>query len=433
VRQRLAFFLPLARCALAILLVGCAYVPILQLGPNGTALDDQALQLSLQDALAESKPIRGNQVTLLRDGDQTLAAMFSAMAKARDHINLEYYTFDNVKTDGGARTLGDLLLDRMAAGVQVNIIYDSFGSQDTSTAFLDGLHQRGAHLLAFNPGIATKAGNLVNPNDRDHRKIMVIDGRTAFIGGINLDPVYENRGRSTEDDDPANSVWHDIDARIDGPAVADLQRLFLHTWADQTGEKLPERAWFPPLPPRGNQVVRIIGSVPGDKRPLYYVSALTAIHAARHSISISTGYFVPTHQEREELSAAARRGVRVRLILPGKSDSSAALAAGHAAYDDLLEAGVEIAEMRHDVLHAKIMIVDGVWTALGSSNFDRRSVVFNNEVDAVILGSETGQTLETMLEQDRARAAKVDLATWRARPLADRPREFLSRFWQFML
>jgi cardiolipin synthase len=179
--------------------------------------------------------------------------------------------------------------------------------------------------------------------------------------------------------------------------------------------------------------VRIIGSVPGDKRPLYYVSALTAIHAARHSISISTGYFVPTHQEREELSAAARRGVRVRLILPGKSDSSAALAAGHAAYDDLLEAGVEIAEMRHDVLHAKIMIVDGVWTALGSSNFDRRSVVFNNEVDAVILGSETGQTLETMLEQDRARAAKVDLATWRARPLADRPREFLSRFWQFML
>lgn len=415
-----------------IMLSGCAYEPIVHLESGAATLDDQALQVSLQDGIANSKPIHGNRVVLLRDGTQTFSAMFAVMAAARDHINLEYFTFDDVKTRGN-QSLGDLLSDRIAHGVQVDVIYDAYGSQATTTAFLDRLRHDGAHVLAFNPAPTTSAGGLVNPNHRDHRKILVVDGKTAFVGGVNLDPVYKTRATSAAGDDAAVSIWRDIDARIDGPAVADLQRLFLHAWDEQAGEKLPDRIWYPPLGAQGNEIVRIIGSSPGEDKPLYYVSALTAIHAARHSIDISTGYFVSTHQEREELVAAGRRGVKVKMLLPGKSDSPDSLAAGRAAYDDLLEAGVEIYEMTDDVLHAKSMVVDGSWTAVGSSNLDRRSIVFNNEVDAIILGTETGRAMTALLDLNRARSTKLDLKTWRARPLSERPHEWLIRFWQFLL
>ncbi len=142
---------------------------------------------------------------------------------------------------------------------------------------------------------------------------------------------------------------------------------------------------------------------------------------------------MPTHQEREELVAAAGRGVKVRLILPGKSDSRDSLAAGRAACDDLLASGAEIAETRDDVPHAKIMVVDGAWPAVSSSNFDRRSVVFSKEIHAIILGGDTGRAMTELLERNRAPAVKLDLATWRQRPLSDRPHEWLTRFWQFLL
>ena len=165
----------------------------------------------------------------------------------------------------------------------------------------------------------------------------------------------------------------------------------------------------------------------------YYISLLTAIHAARHSIDLSTGYFVPTHQEREELERAARRGVRVRLILPGESDTPSALAAGHAAYDDLLEAGVHIFEMHSAVLHSKIALVDGVWTTIGSSNLDRRSVVFNNEVDAIIIDRAAAANVEAMLNSDQARSVPISLAAWRSRPIGERMHEWRSRLVEWLL
>jgi cardiolipin synthase len=380
----------------------------------------------------------GNRVTLLRDGDETLSAMFRAMQGAKSFINLEYYTFDDIvarpapASAKAALTLGDVLLDRLAHGVQVNVIFDAFGSADTSSAFLDRLRKAGAHVLAYNPGLTTDAGNWVSPNDRDHRKILVIDGRVGFVGGVNLDPVYEIH-EAVRGAGPDNSVWRDIDAEIEGPAVAQLQRLFLHTWRKQSGADLTGRAWFPPAPPRGDEAVRIIGSEPGENAPLEYLTLLTAIRNAKHSIEISTGFFVPTHEEREQLAHAARRGVRVRLLLPGKSDSAESLAAGRAAYDDLLDAGVQIEEMRNDVLHAKIAVVDGDWTSVGSSNLDRRSVAFNNEVDAIVRGRATAEAMTALLDRDRARATPITLAEWRKRPLGERMHEFMSRFWAFLL
>jgi cardiolipin synthase len=233
-------------------------------------------------------------------------------------------------------------------------------------------------------------------------------------------------------DDPEHAYWRDTAARIDGPAVARLQRVFFDTWSKQNGAALPRRNWYPPLKPTGDQTIRILASAPNDDRPLYYAWLLRAFHAARHDITLSTGYFVPTHQERQELARAARRGVRVRLVLPSTSDSTEALAAGHAAYGDLLQAGVEIYEVQHMVLHSKFVVIDGVWMAIGSSNFDRRSVVFNNEIDAIVLGSAAARG-QAVLDQDIALSKRIDLRTWRARPLAERMHEWRARLWEFLL
>jgi cardiolipin synthase A/B len=417
----------------ALALAACASEPYIALTSGAATPDDLQFKIAIQNALDSSPPIDGNKITVLNDGKETLPAMFKALSEARDHINLEYYIFDDVHV--GYIGVGDILMEKLAEGVSVNVIYDSYGSRNTPSAFLDRLRSAGAKFTAFNPLDPLKMKKLSNPNDRDHRKIMVIDGRTAFMGGVNLDRVYENPANAgaPEKGETTKDYWRDTDVRIDGPAVADVQRLFMDTWAKQKGEKLEARDWFPKIAPAGNQRVRIIGSAPGEDRPLYYVSILSAIHAARHRIGLGTGFFVPTHQEREELENAARRGVAVRLVLPSQSDSPSALAAGRAAYGDLLEAGVQIAEMQNAILHSKLVVVDGVWTAIGSSNLDRRSVVFNNEVDAIILGRETGDYVQRVLDNDVSRSRRIDLKTWENRTWGERRAEFFSRLWEFML
>jgi cardiolipin synthase len=178
--------------------------------------------------------------------------------------------------------------------------------------------------------------------------------------------------------------------------------------------------------------VRLLASEPGDDHPLYYVWLLRALHAARRSISLSTGYFVPTHQEREELIHAARRGVQVRLVLPSTGDSDDSIAVGRASYGDLLAAGVNIYEMQNAVLHSKFVIIDDVWMAIGSSNFDRRSAVFNNEIDAIVLGKRVADG-EAMFRQDIAMSKEITPRAWRSRSMAERWSEWRARFWAFLL
>ena len=275
-------------------------------------------------------------------------------------------------------------------------------------AAFERLRAAGARTLAFNPLNPAEARAGWAPNDRDHRKIMVVDGRIGMTGGVNLDRVYENpcEVAAAAEQDPAEACWRDAALRIEGPAVAGLQKLFLETWEKQRGPPLPPRDWFPKLEPRGPARVRILGSVPGEKRPRFYVTLLTAIAAARQRLWLTTGYFVPTWQQRHALRQAARRGVQVRLLLPSISDSADALAAQRAAYDDMLEAGIEIREVQGAVLHAKLVVADGVWSAIGSSNFDRRSVAWNNEVDAIVLGADTAARLEALLARDWDRRSR---------------------------
>ena len=415
---------------LCVLLAGCAIERQVVLDHAPAPPDDLQAQREIQQAIDRTPPVTGNRVDLLRDGAQAFPAMFAALRHARDNINLEFYTFDDVRSDG--LTLGDVLVDRLRHGVAVSIIYDAYGSNATPRPFIERLAQAGAIMTAFNPNPLAR-GKLDSPNDRDHRKLIVVDGRIGFMGGINFDHVYENPAwSSTAADDLDKAYRRDMSVRITGPVVADLQRVFFNTWKQQNGPPVASRDWFPTLTPTDDETVRILASEPDDGQPLYYVWLLRALHAARRSISLSTGYFVPTHQEREELARAARRGVLVRLVLPGRSDSADSIAAGRAAYGDLLAAGVKIYEVQNAVLHSKFIIIDGVWMAIGSSNFDRRSAVFNNEIDAIVIGSRVAEG-DAMFNQDIAMSKEVDLATWRARPVGERLHEWRARLWEFLL
>ena len=212
-----------------------------------------------------------------------------------------------------------------------------------------------------------------------------------------------------------------------------LQRLFLDTWTRQKGPALEDADFFPSGPPKGSEVLRIVGSGPDDKVPRYYVTLLSAIRNAERTVWLTTAYFVPTSQELEDLEDAARRGIDVRLLLPGKSDSSLSLAVGHSHYTELLDAGVKIFESHDAILHSKSAVIDGVWSTIGSSNLDHRSVLFNDEVDAVVLGRDTASALQALLESEMREAVPIDREAWSHRPLGERLREQIDRTWQNLL
>ena len=214
-----------------------------------------------------------------------------------------------------------------------------------------------------------------------------------------------------------------------------MQKLFLKHWQEQKGPPLDQALYLPVVRPQGAEVVRIIGSTPDEKTPRFYVTLLSAIRNAEKNVWLTAAYFVPTDQEEEDLISVAKRGVDVRLLLPSDSDSKMALAVGRSHYGYLLEAGVKVFEVQNEVLHSKAASIDGVWTAVGSSNFDPRSVVFNDEVDAVVLGSGTANAFEDMFQKDLSRARAIDRESWRRRPLSQRSLElfeltsFLWRNW----
>lgn len=389
--------------------------------------------LALEKALEDSPLVVGNKTTLLRDGPATFAAMFKTIKAARHYVDLEYFTFEDIDSDG--EKLGDLLVEKQRAGVQINVIYDSAGSSDTPPEFFDRLRQAGVVILEFHPLDPLKAKAGYSLNDRDHRKILVADGSIGIVGGVNLSKVYGSKILLQDRDEPSANpeTWRDTDLMIEGPAVAQLERLFLDTWSHEKGPPLVPSGFFPPLTAKGDETLHIIGSTPSEVVPEYYATILSAIRNAERNIWISAAYFVPTQQEQEDLLAAARRGVDVRLLVPSKSDSEFALLVGHSRYDDLLEAGIKIYELRDKMLHSKTATIDGVWSVIGSSNFDHRSVLFNNEVDAVILGRATAEQFQAMFEDDFANSDKIDQAAWESRPLGERTKEYLARLVEVLL
>ena len=270
------------------------------------------------ESVTESPLTKGNKVTLLADGQAAYAAMFKAIQNAKDHINLETFIIED---DEMGRKFADLLLQKQAEGVQVNLIYDSVGSFSTPAAFFQRLRDGGIQVVEFNPVNPLKAHGQWLLTHPDHRKILIIDGKVAITGGINISSVYSSRLSGRREVEGAPLPWRDTDIQIEGPAVAEFQKLFLDTWQKQKGPKLSERNYFPDLKEEGNALVRVVGSTPGQNNRITFIVYVSAITFAEHSIHLTNAYFIPDDQILDAFTDAARRGVDVKIILPAITDS----------------------------------------------------------------------------------------------------------------
>lgn len=403
-----------------------------RLQSGGQPTDIFSRHLALEEAIVGSPLTTGNAVRLLQDGPATYRAMLDAIAAARDHINMETYILDD---DAVGDRFALALLAKQAQGVQVNLLRDSAGTFGTPAAFFQRLSAAGVQVLEFNPVNPLAARDGWQWNQRDHRKLLIIDGRMAFLGGINISGVYSggSSGKARTVDPDAALAWRDTDLQLQGPVVAELQKLFVAAWQSQQGPPLPPRNYFPPLHAMGTQVVRAIGSSPEEAYSLIYATLLSAIGSAETSVRITNAYFAPDPQLLQTLVAAAARGVEVTLILPARTDSWLVFHAGRSHYARLLGAGVRIYERRGVVLHSKTALVDGVWATIGSTNLDWRSFLHNHELNAVILGAEFGQQVQTMFERDLAASDAIELATWERRSPALRVQEWFGRLWEYWL
>jgi cardiolipin synthase A/B len=388
--------------------------------------------LALEEAVVGSPLTIGNRVVLLQDGPATYRAMLAAIEAARDHINMETYILDD---DEVGLRFAQALIDKQRQGVQVNLIRDSVGTIGTPAAFFERLTANGIKVLEFNPINPLVARKVWELNQRDHRKLLIVDGRKAFLGGINISGVYS--GGSSRRDLPARPAdslaWRDTDLQLEGPVVAEFQKLFLETWQKQKGEPLAAKKYFPRLESVGREVVRAIGSSPDEPYSLIYATLLSAIGSAETSVRLTNAYFAPDPQLLAALEAAAGRGVDVTLILPSQTDSWLVFHAGRGYYEQLLRAGVKIHERRGVILHSKTALVDGVWATVGSTNLDWRSFLHNYEVNAVVLGAEFGKQVQAMFDKDLAASDAITLEQWQRRPIHLRVKELMARLWEYWL
>jgi len=395
--------------------------------------DMKALAL-LEEAATGVPLIAGNKVTLLFDGPATMKEMMAAARAATSTINLETYIFDQ---DPVGLQFADLLIEKRQQGVTVNVLYDAVGTFGTPQAFFDRMKAAGITLLAFNPvNPAARIGRW-EINNRDHRKLMVVDGTVAFTGGINISSTYANSSffgsrRTPSKTDGKKVGWRDTHVKIAGPAVAALQWSFVNNWVRQEAGELPEAPYFPALAVAGDKVVRVLASDP-DKGFEIYKALVLAIQTSKKTVHITSAYFVPDQQIVDALCAAARRGVDVRLVLPGVTDHGLVLHAGRAFYDALLANGVQIFHLQVTVLHAKTAVIDGTWSTIGSANIDRRSFIHNYELNVIVLDQAFGQDMENAFNEDLRDSTPVPLKEWRQRPWTERVKEWAARLAEYWI
>ena len=400
----------------------------LKKGSEATNIFDKHLALEAQ--IAGSPLVIGNRVELLVDGPATYLSMLKAIDSAHDHINMETYIIDD---DEVSNLFASHLITKQINGVQVNFIYDSIGSRNTPKAFFEHLKSNGVNVVEFNPVnplLTRKAWEL---NQRDHRKLLVVDGEIAFVGGLNISSVYSSGSFRPSKNDDEKHAWRDTHLRIIGPVVGEFQKLFIATWQQQKGDALANKNYFPTPTLQGNEVVRAIGSSPDEPYSQIYSTLLSAINSAESHIFITNAYFVPDPQLLDALKEAAQRGVDTRLLLPDKTDSSLVFFASRSYYDELLSAGIKIYEQQDALLHAKTALVDGVWSTVGSTNLDWRSFVNNQEINAVVLGQGFGAQMQTLYEHDLGLSKRINLETWHQRSILARIKETAARLWARLL
>lgn len=444
-----------------------------RLKKNGDDTNIFDRHLALESEIVGSPLVVGNKVELLIDGPATYEAMMKAIEGAKDHINMETYIIED---DEVGQKFSEVFIRKQQSGVQVNLIYDSVGSSSTPKEFFKKLSDAGVNVLEYNPINPLNTRKGWDVNQRDHRKLLIVDGEIAFVGGINISSVYSSgsfgggysststsnpkkaKGKMKVEDvnslqtatignpnlgpvliinpphEPAPSPlegtpWRDTHMQMTGPVVAEFQKLYFETWKVQKGHELAQKNYYPALTNQGSEIVRAIGSTPDEPYSQIYSTLISAINSAETQVYLTNAYFVPDPQLLAALKEAVVRGVDVRLLLPQKTDSSLVFHASRSFYDELLSSGVKIYEREGAMLHAKTAEVDGVWATIGSTNLDWRSFVHNQEINAVMLSQDFGAKMQQMFEKDLDASKQITLEAWRARPISMRMKEQAARLW----
>ena len=390
--------------------------------------------LAFEQEIVGSPLSAGNKVTLLQDGPSTYQALYGAMAAAKNSIDMESYIIED---DEVGQRFATELKAAVARGVVVNLIYDSVGSIDTPKAYFDDLAAHGVNTLQFNPVDPRKAKAGWDVNQRDHRKLTIVDGHTAFVGGINISSVYSGGSFSQHSkNEPGHGQkvpWRDTDLQMDGPVVADFQKLFMDTWARQKGKPMAGADYFPQIGRQGDVVVRAIGGTSTEPYSQIYATLVSAIRSSSTSILLANAYFDPDPQLMGAIIDAAKRGVDVQLLLPSISDTWLVSAAGRRHYGKLLEAGVKIYQRQGALLHSKTTLIDGVWCAVGSTNLDWRSFLHNDEVDAIVLSQSFGDQMRVAFQADLSQSEQLTMEKWSNRGLWLRVQEMSAGMWEYWL
>ncbi|GAC1302637.1 MAG: cardiolipin synthase [Mucilaginibacter sp.] len=357
--------------------------------------------------LNDNSPLTGgNEVKLLLNGENKFPVVLEALKAAKHHIHMEYYIFED---DNIGNQVADVLLQKVAEGVQVRFIYDDFGSRSIRKTLVPRLIQGGVEAYPFYKILFIALSN--RTNYRDHRKIIVIDGCTGFVGGINVSDRYINGV------DKKQLHWRDTSLMIHGPGVYYLQYLFICDWNFCTGQKLPiQHDFFSTAKTKhGHASVQIAASGPDSDKPTIMLSLMETIGMAQAEILITSPYFIPGESVLDAICVAAMSGVQVKLLVPGESDSAIVNAAARSYYGDILDAGVEIYLYQKGFVHAKTVVADGQLAVIGTANMDHRSFELNFEVNAMVYDTKVAQELRDAFFNDIKDATQIDAKKWAQR------------------
>jgi cardiolipin synthase len=378
----------------------------------GVAIGD-GLFLRTVEGITGAPLTEGNAVSILLNGDEIFPAQLRAIRAARKTITYAQYFYE----DGpNADSIAAALADRCREGVKVHALLDGFGTLNMPTSARQVLERAGCQLAIFRPVTGVVVGRV---NNRNHRRILVVDGRIGFTGGSGVSWRWMGDGRTQDH-------WRDTDARVEGPGVQYLQSAFVENWLEATGVMLGGEEYFPQHASRGSARVQVVRSSPVGGRASMYSMFLLAISSARRYIHITNPYFVPDGRMIEALLEAARRGVDIVVLLPGKIDSNLVRQASRGELGQLMKAGITVYEYRAALLHSKTIVIDDRWCTVGSTNFDNRSFAFNEELNLAIYSTDVASRLERVFADDLIRSHKLTYEAWKHRGVKSRLLEWLS-------
>lgn len=383
-----------------------------KINPQGS-LDSPVVMKSIGELLGPPL-VSGNLVAHLKNGDEIFPSMLEAIRSAKKTITFETYIYWEGKI---GKEFSKLLCEKAKSGVRVHVILDWLGSKSMEQKLLEDMKESGVHVEHYHP---LRWYNLSRLNNRTHRKILVIDGRIGFTGGVGIADQWSGHAENTDH-------WRDSHFKVEGPVVSQLQAAFMDNWNATNEEVLHGDDYFPVIPQKGNSMGQVFKSSPEEGSSSVRLMYLYSIAHAQKSIQIANAYFVPDGHVRKLLVEASKRGVKIEVIVPGKEiDTTITRRASMATWGEMLSAGIKIYQYQPTMFHCKYMIVDNIWVSVGSTNMDNRSFRLNDEANLNIIDSTWAVKMTDTFNQDKKLSEQMTYEQWEHRPLLSKVIEFFS-------